>query len=164
MARGRRPLLNPPKALRRIRLSAARLSQLMLRVSESKVIRRGVKTPCWEWLGHKDKNGYGQVSVGGRTLWTHRAFFAIFNGPIPTGREIDHRCHNPSCCNPHHLLRKHPLKHATESAQYGARCRTSTPSGRTRLKPGSKHSRGAPLRTTPPTKGLAGDDGKDIPF
>lgn len=123
MSRIRRPKINPPGRLARLRLSPQALSRLFLKIAESKVIRKGVKTPCWEWLAYKDKNGYGKCSVLGKKLWCHRAFYAIFNGPIKEGNQIDHKCHNTSCCNPHHLVQKLPLKNAQEGGRHGVKMR-----------------------------------------
>lgn len=58
---------------------------------------------CWEWVGARDKGGYGRVSLDGRTVRTHRIMFVAFQGPIPDGLECHHRCRNRACCNPAHL-------------------------------------------------------------
>jgi hypothetical protein len=58
---------------------------------------------CWEWQGAKGANGYGHVRIGGRLLPAHRHYFEMVRGPIPDGRELDHRCRNRSCVNPAHL-------------------------------------------------------------
>ena len=40
---------------------------------------------CWDWVGHKDKLGYGQVATGGRGNHTgaHRHFYQKWVGRIP---------------------------------------------------------------------------------
>lgn len=54
---------------------------------------------CWEWIGTKDKNGYGLfMGVG-----AHRLSWLACVGPIPEGLTIDHLCRNTSCVNPMHL-------------------------------------------------------------
>ncbi len=64
---------------------------------------------CWEWLGHKDKEGYGQFSVGSRTdnsrrtVLAHKFHYELLNGPIPSGFELDHTCRNRGCVRPDHL-------------------------------------------------------------
>jgi HNH endonuclease len=71
---------------------------------------------CWLWTGDCGTAGYGRLKVLGRERGAHRFAFEIFNGPIPTGLQIDHTCHNvdescgggPSCVhrrcvNPDHL-------------------------------------------------------------
>lgn len=58
---------------------------------------------CWMWCGTKDTWGYGQFSVRGKYVPSHRYVYELVNGPIPAGRQIDHRCHNRLCVNPAHL-------------------------------------------------------------
>lgn len=64
------------------------------------------KTKCWIWTAHKDHNGYGQFSVGGKTWWAHRWAYAAFVDAIAEGMDIDHICRCPSCVNPEHLRQK----------------------------------------------------------
>lgn len=63
---------------------------------------------CWIWLGSVDKNGYGILSFyaeGKRThVRAHRASFTAFNGQIPEGFFVCHKCDVPGCVNPHHLF------------------------------------------------------------
>lgn len=61
---------------------------------------------CIEWLGGRNssnKFAYGRTYWKGRTLTTHRASYAAFNGAIPEGAWVLHRCDNPICINPDHL-------------------------------------------------------------
>lgn len=60
---------------------------------------------CWHWTGSKMvRGGYGQLNDRGRLLKAHRLSWEINLGPIPDRMLIRHLCHNPSCCNPSHLL------------------------------------------------------------
>lgn len=72
---------------------------------------------CWEWVGPKSAAGYGGVWIGSRPArkrgFTHRMSFEHFNGPIPKGMYVCHRCDNPPCCNPAHLF----LGTATDNAR-----------------------------------------------
>lgn len=68
---------------------------------------RRLETGCWEWAGFKDK-GYGKASIGGRLRKVHEIVYSHFVGPVPKGRELHHRCENPSCANWEHL---EPLTH-----------------------------------------------------
>ena len=63
--------------------------------------------PCWLWLGYRDKDGYGQIKVNGRTrIATHvdlelEGYYII---PAAFGKlEVLHRCDNTSCVRPSHL-------------------------------------------------------------
>jgi HNH endonuclease len=62
---------------------------------------------CWQWLG-ATRNGYGKIICQAdhkRTYVTaHRLAWELFNGPIPPGLDVLHRCDNPACCNPAHLF------------------------------------------------------------
>lgn len=58
---------------------------------------------CWEWNGCLDKDGYGRLRVGSRTIGAHRAAYEISVGPVPEGLCIDHLCRNRKCINPAHL-------------------------------------------------------------
>lgn len=58
---------------------------------------------CWEWTKARDKDGYGIIKVNNRQSRAHRASFVEFNGEIPDGLIVRHRCDNPCCINPEHL-------------------------------------------------------------
>lgn len=45
---------------------------------------------CWEWLGHLDKDGYGQFSIKGHTVRAHRFSYELLKGKIPEGLVTDH--------------------------------------------------------------------------
>lgn len=74
---------------------------------------------CIHWTGMPCASGYGRVSANGKHMYTHRAAYEHFVGPIPPGMTIDHECHNLSgctitdhtcphrrCVNPEHLVPK----------------------------------------------------------
>lgn len=63
----------------------------------------GLQGHCRVFLGHKGKNGYGQVSLNGKLVLVHRYCWELANGPIPQALLIDHQCRNRGCCNPDHL-------------------------------------------------------------
>lgn len=55
------------------------------------------------WTGATNDNGYGVIWDGKRTRLAHRWNWERESGPIPRGKDLDHRCGVPACCNPEHL-------------------------------------------------------------
>ncbi|MCK9570587.1 HNH endonuclease [Candidatus Pacearchaeota archaeon] len=70
---------------------------------------------CWEWQGRVDKDGYGVTSVALTGQQSHRiAWILSHERLIPIGMQVLHRCDNPSCCNPSHLLLGTPKDNARD--------------------------------------------------
>jgi hypothetical protein len=65
--------------------------------------RGRVRTPCWRWWGHLDKNGYGQIKVAGKAQWITRVAYQLCKRPLRAGEEVDHRCRCRNCWRPSHL-------------------------------------------------------------
>jgi HNH endonuclease len=68
-------------------------------------VKKGAR--CWEWIGGKNKLGYGLNTVQQKKIkWTflaHRLSFFLSSGKDPGKFQVCHSCDNPSCCNPNHL-------------------------------------------------------------
>jgi hypothetical protein len=59
---------------------------------------------CWVWTGKIHYRGYGvQPNRRGET-YAHRLAWTLVNGPIPEGMIVMHKCDNPPCVRPDHLM------------------------------------------------------------
>jgi len=66
-------------------------------------MRISLKHDCWEWMGFRNRQGYGHCQYRGRSHLVHRLVYTMTKGAIPQGLTLDHLCRNPSCVNPEHL-------------------------------------------------------------
>lgn len=82
---------------------------------------RHIKNPngCWEWIGSRDIDGYGQLTHKGRRVRAHRLSFQSFTGPIPIGMLVLHHCDNPPCVNPAHLYAGDQFQNESDKRERG---------------------------------------------
>lgn len=61
-------------------------------------------TECWLYDRMLNEDGYGHIKMNGKTERANRASWMVFNGPIPDGLLVLHKCiGTPNCINPDHL-------------------------------------------------------------
>lgn len=65
-------------------------------------MRRRAYGPCTEWP-KVNKNGYGTIKVGNRSLYVHRVAYAVIYGELDPALVIDHLCANRACYDGDHL-------------------------------------------------------------
>ena len=63
------------------------LESLMARV------RIDPQSSCWEWMGSRNKDGYGRVGWHGQVKRVHRIVYELVRGPIDA-ETLDHVCRN----------------------------------------------------------------------
>jgi hypothetical protein len=102
------------------------------RIAPGTIAYRTLKNGCRIWLGHVEKNGYGQLCINYKRHSAHRWYWEKANGPIAPGLTIHHVCGVRLCVNPAHMVLVDPKKHSEIDMFHGAnvqRRKTHCPKG-----------------------------------
>ena len=77
------------------------------KVNKNGPVMRADLTPCWVWTACTDKHfGYGVITMKPYHLLAHRVSWFLEHGVLLRGNKVQlmHRCDNPPCVNPDHLM------------------------------------------------------------
>lgn len=79
---------------------------------------------CLVWVGNTDRYGYGFIKIDGKPRRAHRVAWEMANGrPVPAGLVVRHRCDNPPCVRPDHLIAGTQAENMKDMSQRGRSCR-----------------------------------------
>lgn len=77
---------------------------------------------CWNWVGAKNRDGYGRTRIAGRIMSAHRSAYELLVGPVTKGALLCHTCDNPGCCNPRHIFEGTAADNYWDSRRKGRAC------------------------------------------
>ena len=87
---------------------------------KERLLEKTVKTSsCCLFNGASLRSGYGCISIDDKTYTTHRVSWNIFNGEIPLGFEVCHKCNIKKCINPSHLYLASRRKNSLDAVRDG---------------------------------------------
>lgn len=113
-------LTSHEKAMKGVRARLIKAKSFESRLWDSVSIPQNLVTDCWIWQKSTTKAGYSQIGKGkDEMVYVHRWVWEMFNGTVPDGLVVRHLCHNPRCCNIHHLSIGTQQDNLNDSARAG---------------------------------------------
>lgn len=67
-------------------------------------VHRGEPDDCWPWLGARVRDGYGNFSYNNENYRASRIAYFLTHGDFDQSLLVRHKCDNPPCVNPAHLI------------------------------------------------------------
>lgn len=104
------------------------------RIGEREWFWQGAEKPtvgCWEWQRSKWR-GYGKLKFEGRSWYAHRLAHFLSRGYVHDGLDVMHKCDNPGCIRPDHLVQGTEKDNAADMVAKGRVARGDRHNSRTR--------------------------------
>ncbi len=86
-------------------------------------IEQDESTGCWNWTGSMFVNGYARTGIKGCKGRAYRLSYQEFKREIHGNNLIRHKCDNPRCVNPEHLIQGSHQDNMNDMINRGRSCK-----------------------------------------